>query len=317
MLDTFYQDTYGYIDEFSFDGARSNQERIAIVGLPNSGKKLLINSLYGWDVIGENDGSERNYGLIQVIDLPENDYEATSVVYRLESSEIILFVLDAAKGLNNDSFSWVARLRSLDASLVIVLSNAVDIPASELKRCVAELESRTARPVLALTSNDKSVVQDQLLVAMLKLSPDVAVPLASEIPSLRGKVARQTILQAVAQSMALSLEMGESGYAYELRQLEMQLVRRIASIYGYNGAARSRDRMLLMILLRWASRRTIPLISEAGWMKTWMRTGLFSGVLTLGVGYLALLSYGISPPAWLLRFTPQSWKTHYAKVDDN
>jgi predicted GTPase len=85
VLDTFYENAYQYVEDWATDSARSNQGRIAVVGLPNSGKKSLVNSLYGWNAVGESEENTQSYGLIQIINLPQDNYDAVNTLYRLES----------------------------------------------------------------------------------------------------------------------------------------------------------------------------------------------------------------------------------------
>lgn len=317
MFDTFYDAAHPYFDRWTPEiGKTTHQGRIAIVGLPDSGKKTLMNSFYGWDAVGESSDTARSYGLIEIVDLPMDSYDSTNVMYRLENAAAIIYVLDGRKGLQSDSFNWIARLRSLDATLLVVLSRSDLVAPDKLQKGLALLEQRLARPVLPIAATDKEAVQNQLIEALLKLSPDLSVPLASEIPDLRGKVARQIMMQTVASGLRLSLEMDELNYLHDLKRIEMQMVQQIAAVYGYTGT-RNHDGIMLSLLLRWASRNAAPLLNNVNWMKSWMRTGLVSGMLTLVVGHLAILSYGAKLPGWMNRFSPQAWRNGHASVDSH
>ena len=53
--------------------------------------------------------------------------------------------------LSADDFNWIARLRSIEATLLVVLNHADTLAPDSLPQVVKQLEERLARPVLPLS----------------------------------------------------------------------------------------------------------------------------------------------------------------------
>lgn len=290
--------------DFMDETARQMQGRIAIVGLSGAGKKTLFNSLWGWEAVNDSSETARSFGLFTLIDLPLDPYDAAGVLYRLENAELILYVLDGREGLTAECFNWITRLRSIEATLLIILNHTDEMPKETLPQCIKQLEERLARPVLPLSANSRDDVQEKLIPAVLKVCPDLAVPLANEIPALRTQVARHLVLQSVIGCMTTSLDAGMANDQTAYIGVQMRMVRQIAAIYGYKSRERYRERIGLSLLLRWLMRYGIPMTARLKRLEAWMRPGIISAGSTLVIGYLAILAYGGYLPHWLQRFAP-------------
>ena len=209
VMDYMSFDTHDTFDRLRFgvdDVSTSSMGRIAIVGLAGVGKKTLCNSLWGWEAVKPSEETTRNFGLITIIDLPLDPYDMTSVLYRLESIDLVIFVLDAEQGLDPDSFNWVARLRGLNNAMLIVLNKAEHLADDMLSERITGLETQLARPVIALQTDQQQTIRENLLSAVLKICPELATPLAMEITSLRRSVAQNLILQSIMTGLSLSFE---------------------------------------------------------------------------------------------------------------
>ncbi|QPC80925.1 hypothetical protein G4Y79_14545 [Phototrophicus methaneseepsis] len=283
--------------------------------MPNSGKKTLLNSLWDWDAVEESSESVRNYGLFTLIDLSADAYDVASIMYRLENAELVVYVLDCAQGLTPESYNWIARLRSLDTTLLVILSRADELPKAALKSRLETLEKKLARPILPIVANDKQAVQGDFVKSVLRLCPDLSAPLASEIPALRSAVARRMVIQAVMTSLQAVSDGSELSLTHDLKQVQANLIREIAGIYGYRGMSRVRERFFLSLFIRWITNQGIPQLESVPYTKSWMRSGGFSAALTFAIGYLTIFAYGATLPNWMNVFTPQAWRTHHGKVD--
>lgn len=289
--------------EFTDEAARQMQGRIAIVGLPDVKKNDVLNSLWGWDAVSESAETIRNFGLFTLIDLPLDPFDVSSVLYRLENADLILYVLDGKQGLTPDGFNWIARLRSLEATLLVVLTQADKLPKEKLPLGIKLLEERLARPVLPLCTNTDDI-QAKLVPAMLKVCPDLAVALANEVPALRSHVARHIVLQSVVGCMTAGLDTGLANDPTAYMGVQMRMMRQISAVYGYKGRERYHERVGFSLLLRWALRFGLPITARLKWLEAWMRLGVISAGITLAIGYAAILAYGGYLPRWLQRFTP-------------
>jgi hypothetical protein len=290
--------------DFMDETARQMQGRIAIVGLSGAGKKTLFNSLWGWEAVNESRETTRSFGLFTLIDLPLDPYDASSVLYRLENADLILYVLDGRETLTAEGYNWIARLRSIEATLVVVLNHTDEMPKEALPQCVSQLEERLARPVLPLSATNRNDMLGKLIPAMLRVCPDLAVPLANEIPALRVQVARHTVLQSVIGCMTTGLDTVVANDPTAYMGVQMRMIRQIAAIYGYKNRERYRERIGLSLLLRWIMRFGLPMTTRLKRLEAWMRPGIVSAGATLVIGYLAILAYGGHLPRWLQRFAP-------------
>lgn len=297
-----------FVDETS----RQMQGRIAIVGLHGAGKKTLFNSLWGWEAVNDSRDTTRSFGLFTLIDLPLDLYDVSNVLYRLENADLILYVLDGREGLTADGFNWIARLRSIEATLLVILNHADSMPEETLPQSVKQLEERLARPVLPLAVHNRDDVLGKLIPSLLKVCPDLAVPLANEIPSLRTRVARHVVLQSVLSCMTTGLEGVGANDPNAYMGVQMRMIRQIAAIYGYKNRDRHRERMGLSLLLRWITRFGLPMTTRHKQLEVWMRPGLISAGATVIIGYAAILSYGGYLPRWLQRFAPVVGGQHNA-----
>ncbi len=228
LMDRFYwNDTLGDLNG-------SAEGRIAVVGLPGVGKKTLCNSLWGWDVLDDETNGDvvQNYGLFYLIDLPTEPFDIENVMFRLESVDLVIYLLDAEAEVSKADFSWIARLRSSELTLVIALNKSDRLSAEEQKSCRADLEERLARSVIPLSARDKDAVRQRFLPVLLKACPKLAVPLASEVAGLRQKVAHSIIREcAMLSTLASNPEMpGDPG---SLSNIQTNMLNRIAALYGY------------------------------------------------------------------------------------
>lgn len=278
---------------WSQDGrGESLRGRVAIVGLPGVGKKTLCNSLWGWEAIAGSEEAIRHFGLITLIDLPADQYDAENIIYRLENAELILYVLDATSELQQADFNWISRLRSSNATLLIAANKAERLTGAARTQALVTLEQRLARPVLPLVAQNRPMVQGEFLQAVIKACPALAEPLAAEIAVLRRRVAHGLILRGAISGMALSLDAPSERDESVLTAIQLRLVRRIAALYGYKDQAQQLRELLLSNLLRFALRGMIALAGRFPRVREWLVSGVVAVTTTLIVGRLALAYYG-------------------------
>lgn len=304
MTDTAYHLIDGLTTPFTEAADRQMQGRIALVALPGVGRKSLFNSLLGWTAVNGTSERFHNLGLFTLIELSPEPYDVAGTLYRLENADLIVYMLDGRHDLSEEDFNWISRLRSIEATTLLVVNEHDEVPNEESTARLKLLSDRLGRSVLGLKAIDPASVRARLIPAMLKVCPDLAVALANELPTLRAQVARHIVFQNAGRCMTVGLETGITPDLDAYTGVQLRMIRQIAAIYGYKGRDRTRERLGLSLGLRYALRASLPLLGRVKRLEGWVSSGMVSAVMTLIIGYVAVLSYGGYLPNWLLRFTP-------------
>ncbi len=229
LADAFYQ-----MWPEAHEAPRRSEGRIALAGLPGSGKKTLINSLWGWEALTElPDEPVHRLGLFTLVTLPEEAGNGDDLLYALESADLVIYLLDGVAGPQPADIRWLARLRALPATLLIVLNKADLLGGTIAPEVLAGLRDQLARPVLPLSASDGRAVHDRFLPAVLKACPQLAVPLAAEITGLRWRVVQRLIHDSAVMSGLSTLENGATVDIHALLDLQRRLLRQIAQVYGF------------------------------------------------------------------------------------
>jgi hypothetical protein len=268
----------------------SHEGRIAIVGRPNTGKKSLCNSLWDWQVLDsdETDTTIRNLGLIHIITLPEDAYEIDNVLFHLERFDLVIYLLDAHTGMTRADFQWLARLRAGERVLLVALNRANQMNEQTIQAMVSDMESRLLRPVIPLAANERRSVQEQLLPAVLRLCPDLGVPLAGEVRGLRGQVAARLIQEAMLASSLDGSTESAAGRGFTLKDRQLTMVNRIAALYGFRAQQDDRMRHTLAAALEFVyAQEPFSKLNDR------MQSSLLAGLSTWLIGRLAVLYYEI------------------------
>jgi len=215
--------------------AERESNRVVIAGRPGSGKRALVNSMWGWPAFDEATAQEsiQHLGLFTLVTPPTDESAFSDLLFQLENADLIVYLLDAESSPTEDDIRWIARLRALPPALLIVLTEVDPMEDTPSANRAADLRERFARPVLALNARDMQMVHEQFLPAALRLCPQLTVPLAAEITSLRWKIVRQLIRESALKSGLSSLENSTIVDLPVLLDLQRRLAREIARAYGY------------------------------------------------------------------------------------
>lgn len=303
-------DHYAMLDHWQWrDMAPTGGGRIAVVGLPGVGKRSMCNALWGWDVLDEDEPSDanllRNYGVFHLMDVPTTGFDVENALFRLESMELVIYLLDAQQGVTKTDFSWIARLRALDVALVVAL-NKIDTLATELQAgALAKLKEQLSRPVVPVSANDKEAVRREFLPVILKHCPHLDVALAAEVKGFRQRVANKIIRDSVLQCSLMSKGLETMGSfmtpdSSALVTVQMEMVSRLAALYGCKVHS---DQLLpagMMNVLNWIETQYRQAVEG----NNWTSAGALGAASTWMVGRLAVVYYEANLPRWL------QWKSN-------
>ena len=263
-------------------------------------KKTLCNALWGWQALHDDLPEEqyRQLGLFSIITVPENAYDEPSMLYHLETAELVVYLVDGTSGIHADDVRWIAQLRALPAALLIVVNKTNLMAEAPAADAVAQMQAQFARPVLALNVQDQSAVHEQLLPLVLKTAPALTVPLAAEITSLRWGVVKQLIRESALMSGLVTLENGDTVDVPALLDLQRRLVHQIGHIYGHAPSDDGERLNAATAVQRLVFDALAHLIARFGPLGRSLAAGLISASSTWMVGHSAQARYtGESPLA--------------------
>lgn len=271
-------------------GQSSDSYRLMFTGLAAAGKKTLFNALWGSAVLSaeSSPSGTLDLGLFRLVDLPCSQVDAEPYPYALDEDGLIVYLINERCGLQPEDFQWIARLRSGRAALMVVL-NLIDgrMEAAAL----AEMEERLGLRVLAIHANSQEEARGVFMDAVLRASPELAVPLAAQIASLRQITAQRMIRQSVVLSMAVSVEPLPLLDVTMLIGLQIHLLHQISTLYGRRINRQGQGELVLTVvvglLLRFVVQTGLKFIPYAGWLLS----GVVGASATWFIGQAALLHY--------------------------
>lgn len=192
-----------------------------------------------------------------------------------ESADLLVYVIDGARGLETSDYRWVGKLRQLGTPLMIVL-NKIDLIEADQVQQQAVIEARLASSVWPTSAlNDSESKVDELLLKMMNQSPKLTVALGRSFPRLRSTAAERLIKQAAWINGLVALQpVPFLDMPIQLSILS-RLILQIAAIYNRSVAAVRRREVVTAIVgglaARFGAQQLAKLVPVLGW--------LISGVL--------------------------------------
>jgi len=213
------------------------QRKVVILGLANSGKSTLFNTLRGTygSAVSSEAGTTKTlvrggFGPFLLIDTPGHLRDVQEA--GLEEAAVAVYLLDAQHGLRKQDVEMIKRIRATEKSVVVAL-NKVDLmktdPDEEAARLAAQLGLQDIIPISARSGDN---VAAELIPALIETSPEAAMILGRQLPNYRRDAANKLVRTAALISLAAGLEPIPLVDIPILLGNQIRMVLRIAAIYG-------------------------------------------------------------------------------------
>ncbi len=211
--------------------------KVAILGLANSGKSTLFNTLRGayTSPVSAEAGTTKalvrgSFGPFALIDtpghLPDVQDEAVS------EAAAVVYLLDATTGLRAQDSALIAKLRMSQKPLVVAL-NKSDTLKNNADEAAAEAAARLHIPdVIPISARSGDNVGEELIPAIIETSPEAALALGRELPRYRREAAQKLVRNATLVSLAAGLEPIPLVDIPILLSNQIRLVMRLAALYN-------------------------------------------------------------------------------------
>lgn len=210
---------------------------VAILGLPNSGKSTLFNTLRGsyTSPVSAEEGTTKelvrgSFGPFLLIDTPGHipDLQETA----LHEASAVIYLLDAGQGIRGQDYVNVTELIQHEKPMVLALNKA-DMLGDAADEAAAEAAARLhAHDVIPISARDGGNVAEELIPALIDTSPEAALAIGRELPVFRRQAAQKLVRTSALVSLAAGLEPIPLVDIPILLGTQIRLVLRIAALYN-------------------------------------------------------------------------------------
>ena len=217
--------------------AEEIRRKVAIIGLPNSGKSTLFNTLQGKyvspvsPVEGTTTANVRGaFGPFTLIDtpghIPEMQREA------IEEAAVTIYMLDAGEGMRPRDYEMVEQLRKTEKPFTVAL-NKCDLIGEAADEAAARAAARLrVKDVIPISARDGANVSEELIPALIDASPEAAIVLGRQLPQFRREAANKLVRSATLIALAAGLQPVPLVDIPILLGNQIRLVLRVAAVYG-------------------------------------------------------------------------------------
>jgi small GTP-binding protein len=230
-------------DELHAEIAGDLARRVAIVGLANTGKSTLFNTLSGKyaSPVSPVEGTtvtliRGNFGPFLLIDTPGHlpDVQRAGV----EESSLAVLLLDATRALRDDDRRLLRELQKTGRPLLVVL-NKLDAVRGDPDDVAAEWAARLGvQDVIPISAKDGTNIAEELIPALLEASPEAALAIGRALPTYRRQAAQKLVRTATLIALAAGMEPIPLIDIPILLGNQIRLVLRVAAVYGEPMSAR-------------------------------------------------------------------------------
>ncbi len=258
-----------------WEGLRAGDRlQVAVVGPARTGKSTLLAA------IGEGD-PDRAAALFNLVDLQGLDEylgygRRDRPLAELESADLVLLVLDGARGFTAETVRLVQQIQAANPSLLLVL-NRIDL-VNRARQTVQQARREFRLPVVATSARRPETIQ-RLLRAIVAACPRALYPLAQHLPAFRRALCRGIVSQAAFGAGLVAGIPIPVGDVLPVSAIQVAMVLKIARAHGFPiNRERARELVPMLaagLLVREGSRKLcerypekrglISVVAAGGW----------------------------------------------------
>ncbi|HEY7851280.1 MAG TPA: GTP-binding protein [Ktedonobacterales bacterium] len=211
--------------------------KIAIIGMPNSGKSTLFNTLQGQylsfvsPVAGATTDFVRGaFGPFALIDTPGHlpDMQRQAI----DEASAVLYMLDATEGVRQRDADVIQQLRDGEKPFVVAL-NKTDLMPGDVDELAARVAARLhVSDVTPISAHTGENIAEELIPAIINTSPEAALTLGRLLPQYRRRAANKLVRTATLVSLAAGLQPIPLVDIPILLSNQIRMTLRIAAVYG-------------------------------------------------------------------------------------
>ncbi len=213
------------------------RRKVAIIGLPNSGKSTLFNTLQGKYVspVSPVEGTTTTnvrgaFGPFTLIDTPGHIPEMQKEA--IEEAAVTIYMLDAGEGMRPRDYEMVEQLRKTEKPFTVAL-NKCDLIGEAADEAAARAAARLhVKDVIPISARDGANVSEELIPALIDASPEAAIVLGRQLPQFRREAANKLVRSATLIALAAGLQPVPLVDIPILLGNQIRLVLRVAAVYG-------------------------------------------------------------------------------------
>ncbi len=211
--------------------------KIALVGLPNTGKSTLFNTLKGQRVsqVSPEAGTTKMlirgaFGPFALIDTP--GHLPDIMEKGVKEASVILLLVDGTNGFRKEDDELYKVIKRAGKPIIVVI-NKIDAMTSDPEDLCDDLTVRLdVEEVVPISAIHGTNVTEDLIPAMIDASPEAAVIIGRELPAYRREAVAKIIRNSTLLSLAAGLEPVPLVDIPILLGTQIRMVLRIAAIYG-------------------------------------------------------------------------------------
>jgi len=220
------------------------ENTVLIVGRPNTGKSTLFNTIKGASLsaVSQQAGTTReivkaDFGPFKLVDTPGVDVVAAlpeDVRKGLDQVSVIVFLIDATRGLQASDRELYEGLKKLKKPMVVAVNKVDTLPgrASGDQMAIEVAVLLDVIGVIPISAKTGENVAEELIPAIIAASPEAALVIGHELPSYRRSAAQRIIRNSTLLSLAVGIEPIPLVDIPILLGTQIRLVLRLAALYG-------------------------------------------------------------------------------------